>query len=156
MMSIPHIPQDLRHGHGVRGGRASNGAFVFLEVPYALPPARFTDPRPLPGVYRYENKDYVYETKWTPQILIDRYGLGEPSEDPLFVNIVPPTSFTRDSKFPVKIYIHGGFLQRGFPHGLVIQAQYPLKKVHACSRYHPSLHRDRRSWGRERDIPRMP
>lgn len=30
MMSIPHIPQDLRHGHGVRGGRASNGAFVFL------------------------------------------------------------------------------------------------------------------------------
>lgn len=34
-----------------------------IEVPYALPPERFTDPRPLPENYHYEDKDYVYETK---------------------------------------------------------------------------------------------
>ena len=38
----------------------------------------------------------------------------------LFVNIVSPSSFTRDSKFPVKVYIHGGYVffllssRRGF------------------------------------------
>lgn len=88
-MSIPHIPQDLQHGvhvvaetkYGpIRGGRTSNGAAVFLgtwvqnkarvskpysaiEVPYALPPVRFTDPQRLPEGHRYEDKDYVYETK---------------------------------------------------------------------------------------------
>ncbi|KAH0836860.1 Alpha/Beta hydrolase protein [Lanmaoa asiatica] len=139
-MSSPHIPQDLQHGvpvvvetkYGpIKGGRTSNGAAVFLEVPYALPPVRFTDPQRLPKGYRYEDKDYVYETKrecdrglllGVPSV--DRKGFGEPSEDPLFVNIVSPSSFTRGSKFPVKVYIHGGFLQFGSPHGLNAQAQY--------------------------------
>ncbi|KAN0088307.1 Alpha/Beta hydrolase fold [Tylopilus felleus] len=142
-MSIPHIPQELQQGvrvvvetkYGpITGGRTSNGAAVFLEVPYALSPVRFTDPQPLPECYRYKNKDYVYETKHCYQPAndgqgagtppVDRKGLGEPSEDPLFVNIVSPSSFTRDSKFPVKAYIHGGFLQFGSPHGLSAQAQY--------------------------------
>ncbi|KAG8221138.1 Alpha/Beta hydrolase protein [Butyriboletus roseoflavus] len=171
-MSLPHIPQDLQRGVSVvaetkygpiKGGRTSNGAAVFLEVPYALPPVRFTDPQQLPEGYRYGDKDYVYETKREGSLLayvdcyqpandgqgagtpmVDRKGLGEPSEDPLFVNIVSPSSFTRDSKFPVKVYIHGGyafpfivpeilrdqrvyisrFLQFGSPHGLNAQAQY--------------------------------
>ncbi|KAG9313242.1 Alpha/Beta hydrolase protein [Chiua virens] len=142
-MSLPHIPQDLQQGvrvavetkYGpVRGGRTNNGAAVFLEVPYALPPVRFTDPQPLPEGYLYEDKDYVYETKHCYQpandgqgagtLSVDRKGFGEPSEDTLFVNIVSPSSFTRDSKFPVKVYIHGGFLQFGSPHGLSAQAQY--------------------------------
>lgn len=92
-MPTPHIPQDLQDGvrvvvetkYGlIRGGRTTNGAAVFLgawmryragladllpvgpvliEVPYALPPERFTDPRPLPEGHRYEDKDYIYETK---------------------------------------------------------------------------------------------
>jgi len=76
----------------------------------------------------------VYETKHCYQptndgqgavtLPVDRKGFGEPSEDPLYVNIVSPSSFSRDSKFPVKVYIHGGFLQFGSPHGLSAQAQY--------------------------------
>ncbi|KAF8836936.1 alpha/beta-hydrolase [Paxillus ammoniavirescens] len=142
-MPIPHIPQELQEGVSVlvetkygplKGGQTTNGAAVFLEVPYALPPVRFTDPQPLPEGYRYEDKDYIYETKHCIQPAndgqgagtppVDRKGIGEPSEDILFVNIVSPSSFTRKSKFPVKVYIHGGFLQFGSPHGLGSQAQY--------------------------------
>ncbi|KAG6335996.1 hypothetical protein ID866_3091 [Astraeus odoratus] len=70
--AVSHIPEDLQEGarvvvdtqYGpVKGGRSTNGAAIFLEVPYALPPVRFTDPQPLPTDYRYEGKEYVYETK---------------------------------------------------------------------------------------------
>ncbi|KIK23600.1 hypothetical protein PISMIDRAFT_34672, partial [Pisolithus microcarpus 441] len=150
-MLNPHIPQDLKEGTRVivetkygplKGGRTTNGAAVFLEVPYALPPVRFADPKPLPEDYRYEDKDYVYETrhcyqpdnngqgagKFPDSIItvpaVDRKGFGEPSENPLFLNIVSPPHFTAESKFPVTVYIHGGFLQFGSPHELSTQAQY--------------------------------
>ncbi|KAF8555837.1 alpha/beta-hydrolase [Imleria badia] len=121
----------------ITGGRTNNGAAVFLELgfvdltrPQRFPPVRFTDPQPLPKGYRYEDRDYVYETKREDSLYHQPAndgqgaGLGDPLEDPLFVNIVSPSSFTRDSKFPVKVYIHGGFLQFGSPHGLGSQAQY--------------------------------
>ncbi|KAI6164473.1 Alpha/Beta hydrolase protein [Pisolithus thermaeus] len=142
-MPDPHIPQDLKEGARIivettygplRGGRTTNGAAVFLEVPYALPPVRFADPQPLPEDYRYEDKDYVYETRHCYQPdnngqgagvpAVDRKGFGEPSENPLFLNIVSPSHFTAESKFPVTVYIHGGFLQFGSPHELSTQAQY--------------------------------
>ncbi|EKM58177.1 uncharacterized protein PHACADRAFT_252281 [Phanerochaete carnosa HHB-10118-sp] len=118
----------------VRGGRAANGAATFLEVPYALPPRRFQDPQSLPADYRYEDKDYIYEASYCAQpnndgqsagtLYEDVVGLGKPSENPLFVNIVAPPSFPSQQNFPVKVYIHGGFLQFGSPHGLKAQAQY--------------------------------
>lgn len=118
----------------VRGGRAVNGAAAFLEVPYALPPRRFQDPEPLPTDYRYKDKDYIYEASYCAQPnndgqaagvpFEDKVGLGKPSENPLFVNIVTPPSFPAQKNFPVKVYIHGGFLQFGSPHGLSGQAQY--------------------------------
>ncbi|KAH0835951.1 Alpha/Beta hydrolase protein [Lanmaoa asiatica] len=159
-MPIPHIPQDLLEGVSVvvqtnygslRGGRTTNGAAVFLEVPYASPPVRFQDPQSLPVGYRYEDKHYVIETKHCYQpdnngqaasvsyksrciSTFDMYsvdfppehlkGFGVPSEDPLFLNIAAPSSFTGTSKFPVKVYLHGGFLQFGSPHDLNSQAQY--------------------------------
>ncbi|KAI6149684.1 Alpha/Beta hydrolase protein [Pisolithus tinctorius] len=142
-MAIPHIPQDLKEGTRVvvqtkygplRGGRTTNGAAVFLEVPYALPPVRFTDPQPLPKDYWYEEKDYVHETRHCYQPdndgqgegipAVDCKGFGEPSENPLFLNIVSPSQFTTKSNFPVTVYIHGGFLQFGSPHELSSQAQY--------------------------------
>jgi hypothetical protein len=65
----------------VIGGRAANGAVAFLgasharsatvrwtlksrvpELPYALPPARFSDPRPLAPSFRYVNKEYIHES----------------------------------------------------------------------------------------------
>lgn len=79
-----------RYGN-VTGGRASNGAAVFLgmldalsciqipastlltfvrssEVPYALPPLRFADGEPLPDHHQYPpDKEYITESscKWT-------------------------------------------------------------------------------------------
>ena len=69
----------------IHGRRAANGAAVFLgtfahssravfrtsdvrrvsEVPYALPPTRFADPVPLPPDFRYEDKEYILESKCT-------------------------------------------------------------------------------------------
>ncbi|KLO10861.1 carboxylesterase [Schizopora paradoxa] len=137
-----HTP---RHG-SVTGRRARNGAVVFLEVPYALPPVRFSNPQPLPDSYRYEDekKEFVHEFAYAVQpgndgqsvgiSRKDHLGLGEPSENPLFVNIVLPPAFNNQSspplsesatkRFPVRIYIHGGFLQFGSPHSLGSQAQY--------------------------------
>ncbi|KAI0628606.1 carboxylesterase [Trametes polyzona] len=127
------VTADTKHGP-VHGRRASTGAAVFLEVPYALPPVRFADPVPLPAEYRYEDKEYILESKYAVQPkndgqaagipFEDKVGLGEPSEDPLFVNIVSPPSFPAQGNFPVKVYIHGGFLQFGSPHGLSGQAHY--------------------------------
>lgn len=63
----------------ITGGRAANGAAVFLgisttqahkyqtpliefvEIPYALPPTRFEDPVALPSDFVYEKKEYIYE-----------------------------------------------------------------------------------------------
>ncbi|TCD66077.1 hypothetical protein EIP91_001835 [Steccherinum ochraceum] len=118
----------------VKGGKAKNGAHVFLEIPYALPPGRFQDAEPLPPTYRYEDKEYIYESSYCAQpkndgqsagvAWKDKVGLGEASENPLFVNIVTPPGTTASSGHPVKVYIHGGFLQFGSPHGLMSQAQH--------------------------------
>ncbi|KAF8450308.1 hypothetical protein L210DRAFT_956778 [Boletus edulis BED1] len=108
-MSVPHIPQDLQHGARVvvetkygpiKGGRTSNGAPVFLGASVKSKP-RVEDPQPLSEGYRYDDKDYIYETKYCYQpdnrgmgagcvFRFDRYGLSEPSD--LFVNIVSPSS----------------------------------------------------------------
>ncbi|KAF8159277.1 carboxylesterase [Crassisporium funariophilum] len=118
----------------VVGGRAINGAAVFLEVPYALPPGRFEDPVALPSDYQYEAKDCIRETLYGVQptndgqardmLFQDKVGFGEPTETPLFLNIVVPPSYPQKRDFPVKVYIHGGFLQFGSPHSLSSQAQY--------------------------------
>jgi len=119
----------------VIGGRALNGAAVFLEIPYALPPGRFEDPKPLPTQgYRYLEKEYIYESKYAVQPTNDgqagngdpkdKLGLGEPTENPLFLNIVIPSSFPAEKRYPVNVYIHGGFLQFGSPHGLSGQSQF--------------------------------
>ncbi|CDO71038.1 hypothetical protein BN946_scf184844.g42 [Trametes cinnabarina] len=143
--STARVVTETRFG-AVQGRRAANGAAVFLgafrcsglishpEVPYALPPVRFQDPVPLPASYRYQDKEYILESKYAVQPnndgqaagvpYEDKVGLGQPSEDPLFVNIVSPPSFPAQGDFPVKVYIHGGFLQFGSPHGLSGQAQF--------------------------------
>ncbi|KIJ50395.1 hypothetical protein M422DRAFT_74458 [Sphaerobolus stellatus SS14] len=128
------ISVTTRHGK-VTGGRALNRAAVFLELPYGLPPVRFEDPKPLPVTgYRYPNKEYIHESLYATQPTNDgqagnsdpkdKVGLGEPTENPLFLNIVVPSSFPSKRGFPVNVYIHGGFLQFGSPHGLSGQAQF--------------------------------
>ncbi|KAG2012020.1 carotenoid ester lipase, variant 2 [Coprinopsis cinerea AmutBmut pab1-1] len=113
------VTVETRYGP-VTGGRAANGAAVFLEIPYAVPPKRFEDPQPLPDTFRYpDQKEYIVESAYAAQPRNDgqaaamdfkaKVGLGAPTENP---------------NFPVKVYIHGGFLQFGSPHGLSAQAQY--------------------------------
>ncbi|KAH9060929.1 carboxylesterase [Lactarius vividus] len=118
----------------VTGGRSKNGAVVFLELPYALSPERFKNPVALPPEFRYRNREYIAENSYAVQPsndgqaadmkFEDKVGLGKPTENPLFLNIVIPPSFPEKNNFAVKIYIHGGFLQFGSPHSLGSQAQY--------------------------------
>ncbi|KAI0948177.1 hypothetical protein AcW1_009761 [Taiwanofungus camphoratus] len=122
-----------RYGQ-IKGGRALSGAAVFLEIPYAEYCGRFQDAKPLPQDFQYEDKEYIYESSYGAQPMndgqaagtpfVDKVGLGKPTESPLFVNIVCPPQFPSETGFPVKIYIHGGFLQFGSPHGLSGQSPY--------------------------------
>ncbi|KAJ7173579.1 Alpha/Beta hydrolase protein [Mycena filopes] len=133
LLNTSRIDVETQYGK-LTGARAANGAAVFLEVPYALPPARFQDPRPLPPDFRYAAKEYTRELTYAAQpnndgqaaggSFEDKVGFGEPTENPLFLNVVSPPSFPDTQGFPVKVYIHGGFLQFGSPHGLKSQAQY--------------------------------
>ncbi|KAL5521522.1 hypothetical protein ACEPAF_2270 [Sanghuangporus sanghuang] len=134
--STERVTVQTRFG-SVIGGRAANGSVAFLEIPYALPPKRFENPEALPSDYKYESKEYIYESAYAVQPsndgqaagipVEDKVGFGKPTENPLFLNIVIPPPFDPNNlsaKFPVKVYIHGGFLQFGSPHGLSAQAQY--------------------------------
>ncbi|KAL1745249.1 Alpha/Beta hydrolase protein, partial [Schizophyllum fasciatum] len=143
-MAEVHLPDELaqtgrritvetRYGQ-VTGGRALNGSAVFLEISYGLPPTRFKDSQPLPSSHRYDDKEFVHERKYAVQPkndgqaeaipFKDKVGLGNPSEDPLFLNIVSPPTFPANSGFPVRVYIHGGFLQFGSPHSIMSQPQF--------------------------------
>ncbi|KXN88001.1 hypothetical protein AN958_07813 [Leucoagaricus sp. SymC.cos] len=143
-MGIPSLHEELRDSSmrvvvrtrfgEVIGGRACTGTAVFLGVPYALPPDRFQDPKPLPEGFQYQKKEYITESSYAVQPtndgqaqgnpFKDKVGRGQPSENPLFLNIVVPPSFPNERKFPVRVYIHGGFLQFGSPHSLSSQAQF--------------------------------
>ncbi|KAJ7165530.1 carboxylesterase [Mycena crocata] len=154
LLTSARIQVETEHGK-LTGGRAANGTAVFLEVPYALPPARFQDPKPLPPDFRYVDKEYTREETyaaqprndgqirgdfdWSPHFVSlatsvlrsildmpfeDKVGYGKPSENALFLNIVSPRSFPTTKGFPVRVFLHGGFLQFGSPHGLGSQAQY--------------------------------
>ncbi|KAH9479263.1 putative esterase [Psilocybe cubensis] len=145
MSGAPHLHDELANNPErvtvetafgpVIGGRAQNGSAIFLEIPYALPPGRFEDPVALPSNYRYDkDREYIRETTYGVQPLNDgqaadmpfkdKVGYGEPSENPLFLNIAIPPTFPEVRRFPVRVYIHGGFLQFGSPHTLGSQAQY--------------------------------
>ncbi|TFK50958.1 carboxylesterase [Heliocybe sulcata] len=144
MSGIRHLHDELAENRArvtvetqfgpVTGGRAANGAAVWLEIPFGLPPGRFEDPKPLPDSYRYEQKEYIREDLYCAQPnndgqaastpFEDKVGYGKPVENPLFANIVSPPSYPEKKGFPVKVYIHGGFLQFGSPHSLSSQAQY--------------------------------
>ncbi|KAJ7579694.1 Alpha/Beta hydrolase protein [Mycena floridula] len=128
------VSVSTRYGE-VIGARSTNGCAVFLEIPFALPPGRFEDPEPLPDDFRYPvGKEYIREDNYAFQpsndgqargsTFEDKVGYGKPTENPLLLNIVTPSSFPSSQGFPVKVYFHGGFLQFGSPHGVSGQAQY--------------------------------
>lgn len=122
----------------ITGGRTKTGVIAFLEVPYAIYPGRFQDPLPLPADFRYEEKEYIYETSYCVQSekdgqaslpMMHKVGLGKPTENPIFLNIATPPDAGHDTMYPVKVYFHGGFLQFGSPHGVSFQPQaYALER----------------------------
>ncbi|KAF9046824.1 alpha/beta-hydrolase [Hymenopellis radicata] len=103
----------------VTGGRALNGAVVFLEIPYALPPLRFADPVALPEDY------HAFQPTNDGQAgVVEVLGMLTELASRLFANIIGPPSFPSKIGLPVKVYLHGGFLQFGSPHGLKSQKQF--------------------------------
>jgi carboxylesterase type B len=117
----------------VRGVQFDNKARRYAGIPYALPPTgehRWRKPRPLPQSYTYTGStpDSAFDaTKFKPVCPQKAYhvggsaegGDGAYSEDCLFVNIwtpVPdPQNPENEKKWPVMIWLHGGWFQMGDP-----------------------------------------
>ncbi|BEI92325.1 uncharacterized protein CcaverHIS019_0411450 [Cutaneotrichosporon cavernicola] len=131
-----------RHGPIV-GGRVRNGVQVFLNVPYALPVSRWTDAAPLPPTYRYPEREYTVDgaycaqpgRAYTAHIPVrQRLGLGQPTENPFFADIYVPSdaelecppleSLERTGLRPVRVFVHGGFLQFGSTSGSTYNQQF--------------------------------
>ncbi|KLT38952.1 alpha/beta-hydrolase [Cutaneotrichosporon oleaginosum] len=136
-----------RHGPVV-GGRVRNGVQVFLNVPYALPVPRWTPPAPLPESYRYPDKEYTSDGLYCAQPsraytahipARQRLGLGKPTEDPFFADIYTPSDVAfedagspasggqrrpKGGLRPVRVFVHGGFLQFGSTSGATYNQQF--------------------------------
>lgn len=102
----------------------------FTGVPYALPPTgehRWRKPRPLPTSYSYsDDSGGAYDATRFKAICPQKaFHVGESdgqgaaqSEDCLFVNIWTPVckdGEEKKRKWPVKLWIHGGWFQMGDP-----------------------------------------
>ncbi|POS68523.1 hypothetical protein DHEL01_v213083 [Diaporthe helianthi] len=96
----------------LRGGRCASASLkYFLSIPYAMPPVgdlRFTPPQPyntsFPGI-----RDATTPAPSCPQLglFFVAYHAGQ-SEDCLFIDVWTPADATKDSKLPVKVWLHGG------------------------------------------------
>ncbi|GKT85722.1 carboxylesterase-lipase family protein [Colletotrichum tofieldiae] len=130
-ISYQETPVELSLGDRgtIRGLQLDKKSRRFTGVPYALPPTsehRWRKPRPLPASYTYADANGgVYDaTKFRavcPQKVwsVVKPGVGENtySEDCLFVNIWTPVpkEGQENKKWPVKLWIHGGWFQIGDP-----------------------------------------
>ncbi|WVQ95293.1 hypothetical protein IAU59_002388 [Kwoniella sp. CBS 9459] len=140
--SSERVFADTQFGR-IEGGRVKNGCQVFLNVPYGLDGPRWADPQPLPPTHRYQSdKPFIYDGKYCAQPertyaqtnpMRERLGLGQPTENPFFADIyvpsdcqLPSPASNEDSKtlLPVKVFIHGGFLQYGSTSGFNYNQQF--------------------------------
>lgn len=130
-LSYEQKPAELGLGDKgkIRGLQFDNKAVRFAGVPYALPPTgehRWRKPRPLPTPYSYsDGSGSAYDaTKFKAVCPQKAFHVGESdgqgatySEDCLFVNIWTPVRKDGEEKkkWPVKLWIHGGWFQMGDP-----------------------------------------
>ncbi|OCF41074.1 hypothetical protein I317_05085 [Kwoniella heveanensis CBS 569] len=139
--SSERIFADTQFGR-IQGGRVKNGCQVFLNVPYGLDVPRWTDPQSLPASYKYtSDKPFIYDGKYCAQPertysqtnpMRERLGLGQPTENPFFADIYIPSDCQLPSHgsdgdrnlLPVKVFIHGGFLQYGSTSGFYYNQQF--------------------------------
>ncbi|WVQ79768.1 hypothetical protein IAT38_001868 [Cryptococcus sp. DSM 104549] len=126
-----------KHGK-VTGGRVRNGAQVFLNVPYGIDVPRWSDPQPLPESYTYPTTPFTVDGKYCAQpertykqtnTIRDRLGLGSPTENPFFADIYIPSDYPLSAPgerplLPVRVFIHGGFLQYGSTSGQYYNQQF--------------------------------
>ncbi|RDW93370.1 Carboxylic ester hydrolase [Aspergillus mulundensis] len=131
-ISYTKTPVDLPLGPKgtIRGLQFDTKSRRYAGIPYALPPTgshRWRKPRPLPPNHTYSsNPNTPYDaTQFKPICPQKAYhvggsaegGNGAYSEDCLFVNIwtpVPDPS-SPDKKWPVMLWLHGGWFQMGDP-----------------------------------------
>ncbi|KAL7414751.1 Alpha/Beta hydrolase protein [Mrakia frigida] len=130
LVSSERVSTQTRFGK-VTGARANNGAQVFLNIPYAEDVPRWTDAKPLPEDYKYdESYEFVKDAKYPAQSrrsynmqpnLIQVHGLGSPTDSPFFVDIHVPSKYKFGSAgqplLPVGVFYFGGTLQYGSTSG---------------------------------------
>ncbi|KAI8273251.1 hypothetical protein K4K56_002143 [Colletotrichum sp. SAR 10_98] len=130
-ISYQQTPVELSLGDKgkIRGLQFDDKSRRFTGVPYALPPTgehRWRKPRSLPTSYSYsDGGDGAYDaTKFKAVCPQKAFHVVKPdgqgathSEDCLFVNIWTPVrkDGEEDKKWPVKLWIHGGWFQMGDP-----------------------------------------
>ncbi|KAF4816365.1 putative esterase/lipase [Colletotrichum siamense] len=130
-ISYQQTPVELSLGDKgkIRGLQFDDKSRRFTGVPYALPPTgehRWRKPRPLPTSYSYsDGGDGAYDaTKFKAVCPQKAFHIVKPdgqgathSEDCLFVNIWTPVrkDGEENKKWPVKLWIHGGWFQMGDP-----------------------------------------
>lgn len=121
---------DLGEKGSIRGLQYDHKARRYAGIPYALPPTgprRWRKPVPLPPSYTYKSEDGTgpYDaTKFRdvcPQKIFHAVKTEKDhntySEDCLFVNIWTPVPSPDDphKKWPIQLWIHGGWFQGGDP-----------------------------------------
>lgn len=131
--TTPH-ELDLGSKGKIRGLQYDNKSRRYAGVPYALPPTgqhRWRKPRPFPADHIYrgddDNKNTAYDATEFRQLCPQKaFHVGEGgsadkySEDCLFVNIWTPVEKPCDDKnkakkWPVMLWLHGGWFQLGDP-----------------------------------------
>ncbi|KAH7029874.1 Alpha/Beta hydrolase protein [Microdochium trichocladiopsis] len=129
--TTPH-ELDLGAKGAIRGLQYDNKARRYAGVPFALPPTgqhRWRKPRPLPADHVYSgdaDDDRVFDaTRFRTLCPQKAFHVGEGgsadkySEDCLFVNIWTPVEKPdndgKETKWPVMLWLHGGWFQMGDP-----------------------------------------
>ncbi|OHF02886.1 hypothetical protein CORC01_01644, partial [Colletotrichum orchidophilum] len=130
-ISYQETPVELELGDRgtIRGLQLDDKSRRYTGVPYALPPTgehRWRKPRPLPTSYSYtDGNGGAYDaTKFKSVCPQKAFHVVKPdgggntySEDCLFVNIWTPVPKEGEAnkKWPVQLWIHGGWFQMGDP-----------------------------------------
>ncbi|KAK7409084.1 hypothetical protein QQX98_008745 [Neonectria punicea] len=129
-ISYNETPFDLSLGDKgtIRGLQLDDKSRRYAGVPYALPPTgqhRWRKPRPLPVSYAYGDISGPYDaTKFKPVCPQKAFHVGNAegdsdtfSEDCLVVNVWTPVQKNQDEgkKWPVMLWLHGGWFQMGDP-----------------------------------------
>lgn len=111
---------DLGPKGSIKGTQYDSKARRYAGIPYALPPTgahRWRKPQPLPASHSYgsplDATQFRHQCLQSGTISGGREKAG--TEDCLFVNIWTPVESTQENgdKWPVVIWIHGGWFQIG-------------------------------------------